>query len=83
VSFAYAQDLGQLGPVRVVLCPPSAAESYLVHRHAAGRNFGDVKPARLADADSWTAVLGGGEIARARQPSAPIARDTLEGSRTS
>lgn len=58
-GFAYAQDLGQLGPLRLVLVPPDAGRRFLAHRHAGGRVLGGVKPTHLADQDDWTERLGG------------------------
>ncbi len=61
-AFAYAQDLGQLAPLRVVGCGPDAAARYIEHRHTEGQSLGDVKPASLAGEGRWTAILGGSPI---------------------
>lgn len=58
-AFAYAQDLGQLGPLRLVLVPADAERRFLTARQVAGRALGGVKPTHLADEADWTARLGG------------------------
>lgn len=58
-AFAYAQDLGQLGPLRLVLVPPDAGRRFVACRYAAGGVLGAVKPTRLADEGAWSERLGG------------------------
>ena len=58
-GFAYAQDLGQLGPLRLVLVPPDAERRFIAHRYAGGQVLGAVKPTHLADENPWTELLGG------------------------
>lgn len=57
--FAYAQDLGQLGPLRLVRVAPDAARRFLAHRHATGQDLGSIKATALADEAPWSEILGG------------------------
>jgi len=58
-GFAYAQDLGQLGPLRLARVAADAAQRYLAHHHAQGRALGEIKPAFLAGEEGWMARLDG------------------------
>ena len=58
-SFAYAQDLGQLAPIVLVLVASDAPRRYLAHRHEQGQTLGDIKPTALADEGGWTALFEG------------------------
>jgi hypothetical protein len=57
--YAYARDLGQLGPLRLFVIQGNAHAAYLEHR-AQGRTLGDIKPAALSAASDWSAVFRGG-----------------------
>jgi GH3 auxin-responsive promoter len=56
--YAYARDLGQLGPLRLFVIHGNAHAAYLEHR-AQGRTLGDIKPAALSAASDWSAVFRG------------------------
>jgi hypothetical protein len=56
--YAYARDLGQLGPLRLFVIQGNAHAAYLEHR-AQGRTLGDIKPAALSTAGDWSAVFRG------------------------
>lgn len=67
-GFAYAQDLGQLGPVEVLLTAPDAEERYLRYLEGRGRVFGEIKPTHLEQEGPWREVL---EASPLPPPSAP------------
>jgi hypothetical protein len=56
--YAYARDLGQLGPLRLFVIEDNAHAAYLEHR-ARSRTLGDIKPAALSAAGDWSAVFRG------------------------
>lgn len=55
--YAYARDLGQLGPVRAVAVGPDAAERYVAGCVALGQRAGDVKPTPLHKSMTWNPSL--------------------------
>lgn len=55
--YAYARDLGQLGPVRGRRVPNDGAARYLEGCVALGQKAGDVKPTMLHPAPGWRARL--------------------------
>jgi hypothetical protein len=57
--YAYARDLGQLGPLRLFVIQGNAHAAYLEHR-AQDRTLGDIKPAALSASGDWSAVFRGG-----------------------
>lgn len=57
--YAYAVDLGQLAPARVVSVDRGAQAAYLARRAADGVRVGDIKPASLSPQRGWASVLVG------------------------
>lgn len=56
--YAYARDLGQLGPVRGVAVGPDAAERFVAACVALGQRAGDVKPTPLHREMGWAERFG-------------------------
>ncbi len=52
--YAYARNLGQLGPLKCQLLTSGASEKYLMRCIALGQKAGDVKPSILHKAFGWT-----------------------------
>jgi len=59
VHYAYARDLGQLGPLGVFRIRGDAPAAYQAHQARLGRRVGDVKPACLDRADGWADAFEG------------------------
>ncbi len=57
--YAYARDLGQLGPPRIFRVAPDAHHAHLRRLHAEGRTLGDLKPTCLDERLDWSAHLPG------------------------
>jgi GH3 auxin-responsive promoter len=57
--YAYAVDLGQLAPARIVRVGAEAQAAYLARRTRDGLRVGDIKPAALSREGGWMAALNG------------------------
>ncbi len=64
--YAYCRQLGQLGPARVAVTPPGAAERYLAACQARGQRLGNIKPTRLQKTAGWDRWLRPAEREGAR-----------------
>lgn len=58
-QYAYATDLGQLGPVGLERVDGDAATRYLERLRLRGARLGDIKPASLSPLDGWSRVFAG------------------------
>ncbi len=63
-GFAYAQDLGQLGPLRAFSIAEPAHAAYLRRLAGRGTVLGAIKPARLSPLDGWSEHFRGRYAAR-------------------
>jgi hypothetical protein len=79
--YAYARDLGQLGPLRLFVIHGNAHAAYLEHR-AQDRTLGDIKPAALSPADDWSAVFRGHYAGDAGAHGAGVGADVAGAGRT-